>query len=368
MLEDNSDNSIKTRQKFRITKKRTNKIGLPPGTPVFVGKQKTENVTITVIDYNSSSYTESKITDIKEYSKNKENHSISWINVVGLHDTELLEEFGEKFNLHPLLLEDILNTDQRPKIDDFDEHLFCILKMLGFNDNRNSIIIEQVSFILSENYVISFQEKPDDIFDTVRDRLKNNKGKIRVKTADYLFYSLLDVIVDNYFSVIEKLGDVIEFLEEEVVTNPHIETLQTIHNLKTNIIFLRKSIWPLREILSRLERIGSELILEDTQRYLRDVYDHVIQVIDTVETLRDIVSGMLDIYLSSISNRMNEIMKILTIVSTVVIPMTVISGIYGMNFQKMPELAWSLGYPMALFFMLVIAIIMITFFWRKNWL
>ncbi len=351
-----------------IVKKRKKKFGLPPGTPVFVGRQKTEKVDIIILDYDDINWEEKEVKTVEECLPFKEKPTITWINIDGLHDTSTLEKFGEHFNLHPLLLEDILNTDQRPKIDDYVNHLYVVLKMLNYNEERKSVAIEQVSLILGENYVLSFQERPEDVFNPIRERIKGRKGKIRSYGADYLFYALIDVIVDNYFFILEKLSERIEFLEEEVVKSPGTETLQIIHSLKTNIIFIRKAVWPLRELISRLERGGSVLIQTETSKYIRDVYDHTIQVIDTVETLRDIVSGMLDIYLSSISNKMNEVMKVLTIIATIVIPMTVVSGIYGMNFQLMPELAWPIGYPMALSLMLLVAIIMLSYFWKKGWL
>ncbi|UCG03968.1 MAG: magnesium/cobalt transporter CorA [Candidatus Heimdallarchaeota archaeon] len=351
-----------------IIKKRKKKVGLPPGTPVFVGRKKTETTKITVIDYDEMNFEEKEVKTVEECLPFKVKPTITWINIDGLHDTSVLEKFGEHFYLHPLLLEDILNTDQRPKIDDYENHLYLVLKMLNYNEERKSVVIEQVSLILGENYVISFQERPEDVFNPIRERIKGKKGKIRSYGADHLFYALIDVIVDNYFLILERLSERIEFLEEEIVTSPGTETLQIIHSLKTNIIFIRKSVWPLRELISRLERGGSALILPGTQKYIRDVYDHTIQVIDTVETLRDIVSGILDIYLSSISNKMNEVMKVLTIIATIVIPMTVVSGIYGMNFQLMPELTWPIGYPMALSLMLLVAIIMLSYFWKKGWL
>ena len=358
----------KSRKLPAIIKKRKKKIGLPPGTPVFVGRKKIEETRITLLDYDEKKCEEMEIKKVEEALPFKEKPTITWVNIDGLHDVSILEKFGEYFNLHPLLLEDILNTDQRPKIDDFEKHLYIVLKMLNYNEERGSVIIEQVSLILGENYVLSFQERPEDIFDPIRERIKGKKGKIRSYGADHLFYALIDVIIDNYFLILERLSERIEFLEEEVVSSPGTETIQTIHSLKTNIIFIRKAVWPLRELISRLERGGSVLVRPETEKYIRDVYDHTIQVIDTVETLRDIVSGMLDIYLSSISNKMNEVMKVLTIIATIVIPMTVISGIYGMNFQSMPELAWPFGYPMALLLMLSVAIIMISYFWRKGWL
>ncbi len=362
------DQIRKSRRLPAITKKRKKKVGLPPGTPIFVGRKKIEEIQITVLDYDEINCEEREVKTVEECLPFKTKPTVTWVNIDGLHEISILEKFGEYFNLHPLLLEDILNTDQRPKIDDYENHLYIVLKMLNYNEERKSVIIEQVSLILGENYVLSFQEQPEDVFNPVRERIKGKKGKIRSYGADHLFYALIDVIIDNYFLILERLSERIEFLEEEVVTAAGIETLQIIHSLKTNIIFIRKAVWPLRELISRLERGGSVLIKAETAKYIRDVYDHTIQVIDTVETLRDIISGMLDIYLSSISNKMNEVMKVLTIIATIVIPMTVISGIYGMNFQFMPELIWPFGYPMALFLMLLVALIMLSYFWRKGWL
>ncbi|MHA2227360.1 MAG: magnesium/cobalt transporter CorA [Candidatus Hodarchaeales archaeon] len=356
------------RRSKKIIIKRKKKVGLPPGTPVFVGHRKTEETKITVLDYDEMNCEEKEVKTVEECLPFKARPTITWINIDGLHDTSILEKFGEHFNLHPLLLEDVLNTDQSPKIDDYENNLYTVLKMLNCDEERKNVVIEQISLILGENYVLSFQERPEDVFNPIRERIKGKKGKIRSYGADFLLYALIDVIVDNYFLILERLSERIEFLEEEVVTAPGTETLQLIHSLKTNIIFIRKAVWPLRELISRLERGGSELIQIETQKYIRDVYDHVIQVIDTVETLRDIVSGLLDIYLSSVSNKMNEVMKVLTIIATIVIPMTVISGIYGMNFQLMPELAWPIGYPMALSLMLLVAIIMLSYFWKKKWL
>ncbi|MFX0122388.1 MAG: magnesium/cobalt transporter CorA [Candidatus Hodarchaeota archaeon] len=358
----------KPRKLPTIIKKRKKKIGLPPGTPVFIGRKKTDEIRITVLDYDESKYEENEVKTVEECLPFKERPTITWVNVDGLHETSVLEKFGIHFNLHPLLLEDVLNTDQRPKIDDYENHLYVVLKMLNYNEERKSVIIEQVSIILGKNYVLSFQERPEDVFNPIRERIKGKKGKIRSYGADHLLYALIDVIIDNYFLILERISERIELLEDEIVTTPGTETLQVIHSLKTNIIFIRKAVWPLRELISRLERGGSVLIQAEAQKYFRDVYDHTIQVIDTVETLRDIVSGMLDIYLSSISNKMNEVMKVLTIIATIVIPMTVISGIYGMNFQSMPELTWPIGYPMALSLMLLVALIMISYFWKKGWL
>jgi magnesium transporter len=294
--------------------------------------------------------------------------TVTWINVDGLHQVEILEKLGEYYGFHPLMLEDILNTDQRPKMEDYGKYIYIVLKMLSYMDNSNEIVTEQISLILGPNFVISFQEKKGTVFNPIRERIRNDKGRIRKMGSDYLAYSLLDLIVDNYFIIMEKLGEKIEFLEEEVVTHPTPETLQTIHHLKREMIFLRKGVWPLREVVSGLERGESSLIKESTRIYLRDVYDHTIQTIDTIETYRDMVSGMLDIYLSSISNRLNAVMKVLTIIATIFMPLTFLAGIYGMNFKYMPELEWRWGYLMFWLIMIGIGAFMLIYFKKKRWL
>ena len=266
------------------------------------------------------------------------------------------------------MLEDIANTGQRPKIDDFDEYIFVVLRMLSFDVKENETKTEQVSIIFGRGFVISFQEMEGDVFDTIRDRLRNNKGRIRKMDSDYLAYALIDAVVDNYFIILEKLGETIEEIEDKLVTNPSTETLRTIHDLKREMIFLRKSVWPLREVISRMERSESALINKSTCVYLRDVYDHTIQVMDSVETFRDMLSGMLDIYLSSVSNRMNEVMKVLTVIATIFIPLTFLAGIYGMNFRHMPELELTWSYPAILILMFTVAILMVIYFRRKKWI
>ena len=351
-----------------LLKSRSKKTGLPPGSMVFIGEKKTEVASLSIIDYDEKEFLEKEVQAVEECIPFKELPTVTWFNVNGLHQPDVLVKIGQYFNLHPLLLEDIVNTGQRPKLDDYGDYLFFVIKMLQYEESNDSIKSEQVSFILGNNYVISFQEDEDDIFDPVRERIRRSRGIIRKMGPDYLVYALIDVVVDNYFSILEKLGDKIEFLEDELVTNPQIETLQTIHYLKKEMIFLRKSVWPLREVVSRMERGGFNLIKEATNIYLRDVYDHTIQVIDAIETYRDLLSGMLDIYLSSISNKMNEIMKLLTIIGTIFIPLTFIAGIYGMNFSNMPELKWTWGYPVVLVIMGFIGIVMMFYFKGKRWL
>ena len=279
-----------------------------------------------------------------------------------------MEKLGKEFGLHPLVLEDVLNTGQRPKFEDFEKHFFVVLKMLSYNEELQAVENEQVSLIVGENFVISFQERVGDVFEQIRERIRNAKGRIRKAGADYLAYALIDAIVDSYFAILERISEKIESMEEALVGDPSEKTLHQIHSMKREMISLRKSIWPLREVVSGLQRSESSIIQETTGIYLRDVYDHTIQIIDTIESLRDMVSGMLDIYLSSISNKMNAVMKVLTIIATVFIPLTFVAGIYGMNFELMPELKWKYGYAAVWCVMLIMAAIMFGYFRRKRWL
>jgi magnesium transporter len=261
-----------------------------------------------------------------------------------------------------------MHTGQRPKMEDFENFLFIVLKMFQYDENENQTKTEQISLIIGSNYLISFQEDEGDVFDLIRERIRTDRGRIRKMGSDYLAYSLIDAIVDNYFTVLEKIGESIEDIEDELINNPTQEILHTIHTLKRELIFLRKSVWPLREVIGRLERWESPLIEKSIDIYLRDVYDHTIQVIDALEIFRDMLSGMLDIYLTSVSNRMNEIMKVLTIIATIFIPLTLVTGIYGMNFKYMPELNSPWGYPMVYFVLLAISFVMLVYFRRKKWL
>ncbi len=352
----------------RLIKKTSKKIGLPPGTLIHIGEKKIDKPRIRVIDYDSVQLEEREAETIEECFPYRDKLTVSWINIDGLHDVGVIEKVGNHFGLHPLLLEDILNTEQRPKLEDYGDYLFIVLKMLYYEEEENKIRAEQLSLILGPNIVISFQERVGDAFNPVRERIRNGKGRIRKVGVDYLAYALVDAIVDNYFIILEKFGERIEELEEELVTDPTEKTLQEIHELKREMVFLRKSVWPLRELISGLERGESSLVHESTRIYLRDVYDHTIQVVDTIETFRDMLSGMLDIYLSSTSNKMNEVMKVLTIIATIFIPLTFVAGIYGMNFEGMPELSWHWGYPIVLLSMFVIVALMLIYFRRKRWL
>jgi magnesium transporter len=344
------------------------KPGLAPGTLVHVGEKKVEKVRIRMIDYDEANLEERELETVDECVPYKDKPTVTWINIDGLHEVSVIEKFGINFGLHPLVLEDIVHTEQRPKMEDFENYIFVITKMLSYDEEGNQIKEEQFSLVLGQNYIITFQEGVGDVFELVRDRLRKGIGGIRKRPADYLAYALIDVVVDHYFIVLEKLGERVESLEEELITNPSPETPQTIHHIKRELIFLRKSVWPLRELIANLERGELSLVDENTTVFLRDVYDHTIQVIDMVEMLRDMVSGMLDVYLSSVSNKMNEVMKVLTIIATIFIPLTFIAGIYGMNFEFMPELKWHWAYPIVWAVIIAIGITMLLYFKRKRWL
>ena len=352
----------------RLVKKASKKAGLPPGSLVHIGEKKTESVRITAIEYDETRWQEKEVATIEECFPVKGEPTITWIHIRGVHQIAPIEEIGKRLNLHPLLLEDIVNTEQRPKLEEYGDYIFVTSKTLHYEERGDAVQAEQISIIFGSHVVVSFEEHERDEFSSIRERLRNGKGRIRKMGADYLVYALMDTIVDDYFVVLERLGERIEFLEGELISTPTPKTVRILHNLKREMILLRKSVWPLREVISGMERGESPLIKEATLVYLRDVYDHTIRVIDTVETFRDLLSGMLDIYLSSISNRMNEVIKVLTIITTIFIPMSFIAGVFGMNFKYMPELEWRFGYPLALAIMCAIGVAMLLYFRKKRWL
>jgi magnesium transporter len=353
---------------MKLYRRRNKKTGLPPGTLVYLGDSVGQKTTIELIDYNSEGYTKKTIQDVKELETCLNEKTVSWININGLNDLAIIEEIGRIFKIHPLVLEDIVNTDQRPKFQDYEEYFYIVLKMLTYDEQQGEIQVEQVSMILGSNYLITFQEHEGDVFDIIRERIQKNKGKVRKELSDYLSYVLIDAIVDHYFNVMEWIADETERMESDLLENPTSSILKRIHDMRHQLIFLRKSVWPLRESLVGLERSESELIKDSTKVFFQDIYDHTIQIIDTVENLRDIVTGMLDVYLSTVSNRMNEVMKVLTIIATIFIPLTFIAGVYGMNFRFMPELSWRYGYPVVLVLMLFVGIAMLVYFRRRKWL
>ncbi|MDD2319992.1 MAG: magnesium/cobalt transporter CorA [Geobacteraceae bacterium] len=351
----------------RTVKKRSLKAGLPPGSLVYVGEKGAAKATVTVVEYKEGVVREATITDLTECFPCVDASTVTWIDVNSVHHVELVAKLGECFGLHPLVVEDILNTDQRPKLEDYGDYLYIVFRALTCNGSRCSMETEQISLILGSNFVLSFQEKESKIFARVRERIRTGKGRTVKSGADYLAYSLLDTVVDNYFIVLETLGERLEALEDALVENPAAQTLREIHLLKRDLIFLRRSVWPLREVLNGLQREDSTLVTESTKVYLRDVYDHTIHAIDSLETFRDMISSMLDIYLSSASNRLNEVMKVLTIIATIFIPLTFISGVYGMNFRFMPELKWRWGYPAVLLLMAGVSAYMLYYFKKKKW-
>lgn len=350
------------------TNKDSAKAGLLPGTLVHIGEKKADKVSISTISYNSESFEYLDCVSISECLNIKDDGKFYWINVNGLHNTEIIKKIGEEFHLHPLLLEDILNTNHRPKIEEYDNYLFFTLKLLQTNKKRTKIQSEQVSFVLGKNWLISFQEKKDNTFDIIHTRLSENKGIIRQKGTDYLFYSLIDSIVDNYFFVSEFFNMEIEKLEELVIHDPSETILQEIQYLKRLVMNFRKAIIPLREAVASIQKYNAKLINKATIRYLSDVYEHLTHLNDMLETQRENLVSVMDLYLSGISNKMNQIMKVLTIISTIFIPLTFLTAVYGMNFEDMPELHWKYGYLAIWIVMLTVVMIMIAYFKRKRWL
>jgi len=335
---------------------------------VHIGEKRSENVHISLIDYDEQQVEEKSDLSVEACTPFKASPTVTWVNVTGLHNIPIVEAFGKVFDIHPLVLEDVVHTGQRPKMEDMGDYLFIVLKMLSHTNGENTFEAEQLSLIVGSNFVISFQEHEGDVFQPIRDRIHMGKGRIRKSGSDYLAYTLMDAIVDNYFIILENIGEKIEILQESVLSEPDPAHLREIQGLRREMAFLRRSIWPLREAINALQRTESPLIGETVVPYLRDVYDHTIQVIETIEALRDAISSTLDIYLSSLSNKMNEVMKVLTIIATIFIPLTFIAGIYGMNFKYMPELEWHWGYPAIWLVMLILGGLMLLGFRRKNWL
>ncbi len=340
----------------------------PPGTPFHTGSPKEETVTIDILDYSNTHYSETQPEKAEECAQFKQKDSVSWINVNGVHNVELLESLGESFGLHPLVLEDIAHTGQRAKCESYDEYVYFVGKMLTYDEEEDELQSEQVSFVLGKGFVISFQEETGDVFDPVRERIRRNKGRIRKMGADYLAYSLLDSMVDGYFTVLEILGELGEDFQEQVLQDPRQNVVRKIHSLKRQLIAFRRTVWPLREAMRTFQQDDTPLVGDKTRPYLRDLYDHIIQVLDTVEVFRELVSSTMDLYMNSLSNRMNEVMKVLTVMASIFIPMTFLAGIYGMNFEYMPELQWQWGYPAVWFLMCLIALGMLIFFRKKDWI
>lgn len=354
---------MRTRLYHRMTKSS----GLPPGTLVFVGEAKTEKPVINLIDYSPEHIDEIQIKKIEDSFKYLGRSTVTWLNIDGLHETALIEKIGRKLNVHPLVLEDIADTSQRPRCEDVGDYFIIILKMISFDGENRVITVEQMSLLIGSNYVVSFQEKPGDVFQLLRARLRLPESRIRHMGSDYLAYALMDAIVDNYYIVVEKIGDQVEEIEDDVMNQPDPKILERLQHIKRTLLFLRRSIWPLREVINTFEK-SEKLLNKHTRPYLRDVYDHTVQIMDMLETMRDMNTGLFDIYLSNVSNKMNQVMKVLTIIATIFIPLTFIVGVYGMNFRYMPELTLHWGYPAVWIFMLLLTAFMLILFKIKKWL
>ena len=343
------------------------KAGLPPGTLMHVGKEPASPATITAISFSSNHLEEGAITTLDDLHRFLRPDAITWVHCEGLHTGGLLEEFGREFGVHPLVLEDILNTHQRPKFEEYDNYLFLVLKTLS---GSKDLVIqhEQISLLMFQNVLFTFRERQDGLFDQLKQRLLNARGRIRTLGTDYLVYTIMDTVVDHYFTLADTLEEVIESIEVKLLTRARAQTLRTLQRLKREMVFIRKAITPLREVLGTLQRCESALISAKTEPYFRDVFDHILRVIDTLDSHRDLINGMLEIYLTSLSNRMNEIMKVLTVFATIFIPLTFVVGIYGMNFDFMPELHWKWSYPVLWGLFILIPSVLLYIFKKKNWL
>jgi len=343
------------------------KVGLPPGTLLPTGERRVQQTTLTLIEYTGERFTERVLPDAEACSGLNTASAVHWLNVEGLHDVDVIQRVGDLFGLHPLVLEDIVTTGQRPRMEDYGDYIYIVVKMLYRNAADRQIVSEQVSLILGPFGVLTFQEVEGDVFDPIRERIRAAKGRVRSAGADYLAYRLLDAIIDNYFIILEDVNDRVESIQDQVANTPDPAIIHAIHQLKRDIIVLRKALWPVREVVGGLQKCESDLVAQPTEIFLRDAYEHTIQVIDTIETMRDSLASALDIYLSSMSNRMNEIMRVLTVMSTLFIPLTFIVGVYGMNFRHMPELEWRFGYAGVWLVMAATILGMLAFFRRQRW-
>jgi magnesium transporter len=347
--------------------KRKSKAGLPPGSYVFTGEQKMQNVTITLIQYDTEHYKEEHYHTLSDVyaAISSQPTRVSWLNIDGIHDVELVEDICTTYNIHRLTGEDIVSVGQRPKLDEYASYLHLVMRMFQMEDGV--FTFEQVTFLHCDNILITFQEKTGDVFQSVRKRITEGKGTIRTRQSDYLMYALLDALIDSYFGVLEEFGERLDQLEIDLLSNPSEAILGQLHAIRKEALLLRRSVYPMREVINKLEKVEEPFIRQETKLFVRDLYDHTIQAIETIEVFRDMASGMLDLYMNSLSNRMNNVMKVLTIIATIFIPLTFIVGIYGMNFENMPELAYSWAYPAVMLLMFGIALGMLVYFKLKKW-
>jgi len=355
------------RERRTNTSKISSKSGLPPGTPVYTGERAPEETEMNIILYDEEHYEEKPGAGIDDFREILEKNGNKWINITGLADTSRISEICEISGIHPLTTEDILNTHQRPKIESFDDYIYLVVRVILPEENLG-FYSEQASIILFKDTVLTFLEYDDSIFEPLKRRLESAKGRIRKSGADYLLYAIIDLVVDEYFEIFGIMGERLEDVEESIIESPEQDILEEIYSARRDLIWLRRSIWPLRDVVAELSRGEYDLISRNTEIYLRDVHDHIAQITETIETYRDLAAGLLDLYLSGVSNRMNEVMKVLTIIATIFIPLTFIAGLYGMNFNYMPELEHPYAYPAVLIVMLVMAIAMVIYFRKKKWL
>ncbi len=356
---------------LRLLRGQRKKAGMPPGSVVYTGEQpaQPQQTRIMLMDYDDAVFEERILIDIDQAFDFKMKSRVTWINIDGIQDENLISKVGKHFDLHPLVQEDIVDTNQRAKMEEYDGYLYMVLRAMQYNYETHEVESEQFSLILSKNYLITFQERPGDVFDEIRDRLRTNKGRVRREGCDYLAYSLIDAIVDHYFVILDTFSERLEALEDQLLDNPSHQVLTHIHELKRELTLMRKTIWPLRELVNSLQRTGSLLVSEQTRLYLRDVYDHTIHIMDTIESLRDVVTGMLEIYLSSLSNRMNAVMKVLAVIATIFMPLSFITGVYGMNFHDMPEMSVGWTYPWGFWAVIItVALTMLIIFRKNKWL
>ena len=352
----------------RLYKRHRAKPGQSPGTLVYDREPRVDKVSIRVMDYAPDSCTVRATTDVEDTFRLRDSDTVSWIDVEGLHDTDLLNRFGTHFGLHPLVLEDILNTHQRPKIEEYDDHLYLVVRMLAPGINGEELHSEQVSIILARRFVITFQEIPGDVFDPVRKRIDLGKGRVRRMGTDYLVYALIDSIVDNYFLLLEKIAERIEQVELSITEGPKPEDLGRVHQLRRELVYMRRNIWPLRDVVIALERSETEIVGDDARVYIRDLHDHVVQVIESMENFRDVLASLQDLYVSAISNRTNEVIRVLTVISTIFVPLTFLAGVYGMNFDVLPELHWRWGYLAFWAVSLALVGVLIAFLRSRRWI
>lgn len=349
-----------------MLKNRLKKTGLPAGTLPKHTDSSATVAKISVFQYNKETLVEKEVTSLEEIEFSSD--CITWVSVEGAYNSRILEEAGRVLGLHPLMLEDIATLDQRPKIDEYEQNLFLTFKKLAYDDTVENIGSEQLSFVLGKNYLLTFQENPGGLFNSNRERIREGKGRIKQLGADYLMYSLIDMVVDHYYIVLEKLGEKIETLEIDLIEKPHKEDVKKLYKLKNDTLFLKKFVWPLRDMLNKLIRDENSFIANETGVFFKDVYDHCVHVIETIGSYRELLTSMMDLYLNSVSNRMNEVMKVLTVISTIFIPLTFLTGIYGMNFEHMPELHYKYAYPSLIFLMFLIIALQLYYFRKKKWI